>query len=256
MIVVIIQARMGATRLPDKVLKEVCGKTLLEHLFLRLAMCKTIDNVIVATTDSPNDDAVAELTTSLGRLVYRGSEQDVLDRYYQAAKKCGADTIVRITADCPLMDSRIVDMVVERFVRGKGKHHYVSNINPPTYPDGMDVEVFSFTALERAWREGKLPSEREHVTPYIRNHPEFFSTTNVAHPVDLSAFRLTVDEPRDLELITQILNSLYPTNPTFSMEDTMQLLHARPELLSINSDIKRNEGMKKSLGEDKKFGKA
>lgn len=244
---------MNATRLPGKVLKRVMGKTLLEHLLKRLQRAWTLDAIVVATTTNPADDAIARLLQRQKTLCFRGSEQDVLDRYYRAAKEFGIGDVVRITADCPLMDPAVVDVVVGAYEKKKRRLAYVSNINPPTFPDGMDVEVFSFNALEEAWNKARLPSEREHVTPYIRNHPDKFPSFNVAAPRDLSAFRLTVDEPRDLALIRRIFWTLYPKKRLFRLEDIVRLLHHEPRLVGINAGIVRNEGMLKSLEEDKRF---
>ena len=253
MIAAIIQARMNATRLPGKVLKKVAGKTLLEHLVLRLREAKTLGKIVVATTVNPKDKVIENEAERIGIRSFPGDEEDVLDRYYQAAKKFGADAVVRITADCPLMDSGVVDLVVGEYKKAGGKYDYVSNIDPPTYPDGMDLEVFSFQALEKAWQEAELPSEREHVTPFIRDHPKFFRKKNVESDKDYSALRLTVDEPDDLKLVKIIFERLYPKNQRFSLNDIIRLLEQEPDLAMINAHINRNEGMIKSLLSDKKF---
>ncbi|MDO8676930.1 MAG: glycosyltransferase family protein [Candidatus Azambacteria bacterium] len=258
MTIAIIQARMGSTRLPGKVLKIVeglpdrrAGKTLLEHLILRVLRAKTLDKIVVATTENPEDEAVASEAAKLGVDVFCGSEEDVLDRYYQAAKKYGADIVVRLTGDCPLMDPAIIDEVVGFYQKNKDKYDYVSNVRPPTYPDGMDVEVFSFAVLEKAWKEAKLTSEREHVTAYIGNHPEIFKIGNIEYKKDVSNIRLTVDNPEDLILVEKIFIALNKKNGNFGLEDILDVLDKNPEIAKINQTIKRNEGYEKSLKNDK-----
>ncbi|MBI2023007.1 glycosyltransferase family protein [Candidatus Giovannonibacteria bacterium] len=255
MTVAIIQARIGSTRLPGKVLKVVEGKTLLEHLILRLKRAKTLDKIVLATTDKPEDNETAEVVKKLGIDVFSGSENDVLDRYYQSAKKFGGDVIVRITGDCPLMDPKIVDDVVNYYLKNKNKFDYVSNVRPPTYPDGMDVEVFSFAALEKAWREARLPSEREHVTAYIANHPEIFRLGNIKYKKDVSDIRLTVDNLEDLILVEKIFGSLNKKNKNFGFTDILDFLDKNPEIAKINQTIGRNEGYEKSLKNDKDRGR-
>jgi spore coat polysaccharide biosynthesis protein SpsF (cytidylyltransferase family) len=170
----------------------------------------------------------------------------VLERYYRAAFQQQANQVVRITADCPLIDPQVIDLVIDAFM--ETEHAYVSNINPPTYPDGLDTEVFSFTALEQAWRDAKLRSEREHVTLYIRNHPELFSLGNVAHHRDLSGLRWVVDEACDLEFTRAIYAKL--GDAPFVMANVLRLLEEEPQLAKINANITRNEGLLKSLLED------
>src|SRR6266404_2569766 len=171
MIAAIIQARTDSTRLPRKILMPILGKPMLQHQIERLKHAKTIDMVVIATTDMAEDDTIENLAKQLGVSSFRGSEKDVLDRYYKAAKKNGADTIVRLTGDCPLHDGAVVDEVVTHFEKSDVDY----SAQPKNYPEGLDTEVFIFDALERAWKEAQLPSEREHVTPYIRNHPERFA---------------------------------------------------------------------------------
>ncbi len=250
MITFIVQARFHATRLPGKVLKRVAGKTLLEHLIIRLRRAKTLQSIIVATSERPGNEKIVAVAKKLGVLSFAGSEDDVLDRYYQAAKHFKADTIVRITADCPLMDPAVVDKVVNFYKRNQKKFDYVSNVRPPTFPDGMDVEVFSFEVLERSFREAKFPSEREHVTAYIGKHPEVFRIGNVTMKPDLSKLRLTVDEPADFRLASKIFRTLLLWKPNFTLADIVNLLAVHPELLRVNAGINRNEGYITSLKED------
>lgn len=248
MIAVIIQARMCSTRLPGKTLAKIAGEPLLGHLVRRARLIPQVGKVIIATTTNPADAAILEFAAENGLPTHVGSENDVLDRFYQTAKKYDVSTIVRVTPDCPLMDPGIAGQVVEEFVSSDEPLDYVSNVNPPTYPDGLDTEVFSFTALERSWHEARKKSEREHVTPYMRNHPELFRLKNVEHREDLSALRWTVDEPRDLEFARAVYERLGST--MFGMTEVLALLRDEPHLADLNRGIKRNEGYVKSLRED------
>ena len=239
MIAAIIQARMGSTRLPGKVLKKAEGKTLLEHVVERVGRAKTLDKIIIATTESPNDDAIVDEAKKLGAEVFRGSEEDVLGRFCGAARKFSAKHVVRLTADCPLMDPEVVDEAVNFYLRSPEKYDYVCNVNPPTYPWGMDVEVFSTKALEKAQKETKLPHEREHVTPYIRNHPEIFNIGNIEYKENFANLRLTVDGPEDLAVVGGVFNELYPKNKHFKLADILNLYGQKPGIFSANSHIKR-----------------
>ncbi|MFH2101709.1 MAG: glycosyltransferase family protein [Candidatus Micrarchaeota archaeon] len=243
-IVAIVQSRMGSTRLPGKSLVEIAGKPMLQHVVERAKKSKHINEVIVATTDQPDDDAIEEMGGKLGVEVFRGSENDVLDRFYQAAKKASADVIVRITADCPLIDAAVSDMVIEFFMNEKAD--YASNTQPPTFPDGLDTEVFTFAALEKAWNEAELKSEREHVTPYIWKNPNKFTVKNYVNSEDLSAMRWTVDSPADLAFVKELFSLGNPDG----MEAILQIIREHPELEKINEGIGRNEGYAKSLKED------
>ncbi len=251
MVTVIIQARMGSTRLPEKIFKKILAKPMLEYMIERVRRAKTIDKIIIATTTNSGDEKVVSLAKKLGLAIYRGSENDVLDRYYQAAKKFKSDIIVRLTGDCPLIDPFILDKVVSFFK--KNKFDYASNTHPPTFPDGMDVEVFSFKALEKAWREAKLSSEREHVTPYIIKRPRKFRIANVENTEDLSRLRLTVDEPEDLSMVSKLAEFFSRQNKKdFGLREIVDLWHENPSLFKSNQFIKRNEGYQKSLMEDRK----
>lgn len=250
-IAAIIQARYGATRLPGKVLMKVAGKTMLEHVVERVKKAKSLDGAIVATTTSDKDAEVAAKAQDLGVKTFRGSENDVLDRYYQAAARYGLEHVVRITADCPLMDPKVIDHIVENYFRSRAD--YCSNTLEETYPDGEDVEAFGFKALERAWKEAKLPSEREHVTPYIRKNPALFKLVSVKYKEDLSSKRWTLDEPRDFDFLSSVISSLYPVKPDFGMNDVIDLLKKNPRLEDMNKGIIRNEGYLKSLEIDKKM---
>lgn len=245
-IVAIIQARYASERLPGKVMMPIVGKPMLWHVWQRTKRAGTIDHVIVATGSHVDDDRIVDFCNENSIAYYRGSTNNVLDRYYQAAKAAKASIILRITADCPLIDSVIIDDVVTYFLRGE--YDYVSNVNPPTYPDGQDIEVFTFSALERAWRDAHFRSEREHVTPYIVNHPELFRLGNVVNDVDLSAYRWTVDTEADMEFVRSVFEGLQRVD--FGMDDVLSLLNRKPELAEINKGQVRNAGYKKSLKED------
>jgi glutamate-1-semialdehyde 2,1-aminomutase/spore coat polysaccharide biosynthesis protein SpsF len=248
-VVAIIQARMGATRLPGKVLAEIAGRPMLWHVVNRVRIARSVDKVVVATSNRSSDDAVAEFCVQNDIEFFRGSETDVLDRFYQTAKHFNADVVVRITADCPLIDPQVVDMVVSTYL--EGGYDYVTNTLRYTYPNGMDVEVFSFAALEKAWREARLPAEREHVTPYLRASGRF-RVFNVENEADLSKrnLRWTVDEPADLEFVRAVYARLGGDKQPFGLSDILELLDKEPDLMQINSGIIRNEGYYKSLASE------
>lgn len=245
--VAIIQARMGSSRLRGKIMAEIAGDPMLMHVIRRTEYSEKIDMIAIATSLSADDDTVEEFCIKKNISFFRGSLNDVLDRYYQAAQYFGADIVVRLTADCPLLDPKIIDKVIDTFVRGS--YDYVSNCRlAATYPDGLDTEVFWFKVLKNAWQNATLKSEREHVTPFIYNHPELFSLGNVRNAVDLSSHRWTVDELQDLEFVKKIYE--YFKNRPFGMHDILDLLNSNPNLLSINNMITRDEGYKISLNED------
>ena len=243
MILAIVQARMQSTRLPGKVMKEVLGKPLIAYLLERLKRSRLIDKIVVATSTDPGNDVLCHYVESQGFDVWRGSEEDVLDRYYQAAVRYGGETIVRITADCPLIDWQIVDRAIGRFLQNE--FDYVCNINPPTYPDGLDVEVFSFPALEKTWQKATKPEDREHVTLFIRNS-EQFKGYNVLAENDFSSERWTVDGGEDFILVKTIIENLYPSNPDFHMEDILAFKSRNPQIFSVNQHVRRNEGLRVS----------
>jgi len=247
-IVAIIQARMNSSRLPGKVLLPLMGKPVLEHVVLRLKHAATLNNIVIATSTEVADNAIALWTQTNNVDYYRGSLNDVLDRYYQAACLYKADAIVRITSDCPVIDPYIVDEVVVGFEEGEFDAYSLSG----EFPDGLDCQVFSFEAIEKAWKEATLPSEREHVGPYIEKHPELFNLGSLQKFYNLGHLRFTIDEGRDYELLQQIYNELFDSDYLFVTDDILKLLDRRPELLDINSQIKRNEGYLKSLEMDNK----
>ena len=240
---------MSSTRLPGKVLLPLGGKTVLEHIIERVKDSKKIDKIIVATSDRKEDDRIVQLCQKANIDCFRGSENDVLDRYYQAAKYFRFLNIARITGDCPLIDPEIVDQVIELYQ--KENLDYATNVIPPTFPAGLDVEIFFFKALKKAWQETKMKSEKEHVTIYMWQNPKLFRQKHLNNPIDLSGKRWTLDNPEDYEFIKKIYDNLYPIKPKFRMNDILEFLGANPELEKINKSIKRNEGLEKSLKEDK-----
>jgi len=243
-VVAIIQARMGSSRLPGKSLAEIEGRPMLAHVIERVKRACLIDRVVVATSTADADDAIETTCREVGVTCYRGNEHDVLDRYYIAARAEKASQVVRITADCPLIDPEVVDRVVRRFQRGDVD--YATNAMVRTYPDGLDTEVFSFSALERAWHEANKSSEREHVTPYLRMGK--FRTANVeCDSITLyQHYRWTVDEAEDLEFIRAVYGAMRGRE-RFGMQDVLELLEQNPGLEKMNSEIVSNRGYYKSL---------
>ena len=244
---VIVQARMGASRLPDKVLMPLAGKPVLEHVIRRCQHAASVDRVIVATTVSDRDLAIVRFVSGLGVGVFCGSEADVLDRYYQTARLFNLEHVVRITADCPAIDPRIIDQVIAKYF--SGKFDYVTNAMSETYPDGQDVEVFSLSGLKKAWQEATLSSDREHVTPYMRRL-EVFNKYNVSCDSDLSQHRWTLDEPNDYQKLSAVFDALYHQDPFFHLQDILRFFEAHPDIDRINNAIRRNEGYQKSLLKD------
>lgn len=238
----IIQARMGSTRLPGKVLRLLCGKTVLAHVIARVRACPLVDTVAVATTISANDDVLVEEGTKCGAKIFRGSEDDVLSRYYHAAKAVDANTVVRITSDCPLIDTDILGRMLAEFhaTRATGQPlDYMSNSLVRTYPRGLDVEIFTFAALERAFRETTRPYEREHVTPYIYQHPDRFVLRGVTSPEDLSRHRWTLDTEEDYALLSEIFTTLRADNVPIKTATVLALFERRPELFQINAHVRQ-----------------
>jgi glutamate-1-semialdehyde 2,1-aminomutase/spore coat polysaccharide biosynthesis protein SpsF len=249
----LIQARMSSSRFPGKVLEELSGRPMLWHVVDRVRKARGLDKVVVATTSEAADDAIACFCEKEGIGCFRGSEQDVLDRFDQASKANAADVVVRVTADCPLIDPAVIDKVIARFERGDCD--YVCNVLRYTYPDGLDTEVFSFSALERAWREAVKPSEREHVTPYLRT--DGFRTANVESeiPVSPTQYRWTVDHPEDLKFVRKVYES-FPANGNFGFRELFDLLKKRPDLATIQAETITNEGYYKSLYQQASSGAA
>ena len=247
----ILQARTNSTRLPGKVLMDILGEPMILHQLRRLKTSMLLDDIIVATSNEKSDDNLAKVCAASGYRVYRGSLSDVLDRFVQAIKNDSCDHVVRLTADCPLTDPNVIDEIIGRHLQGDSD--YTSNTLNPSYPDGLDAEVFKISALLNAWENAVLPSHREHVTPYIYKHPEIFSLDSYENHLDLSAMRWTVDEVEDFDFVTEIYRNLYPSKANFIMADILTLLNDRPDIVAKNSFITRNEGSKKSLIEDETF---
>jgi len=228
---------MGSTRLSNKVMSDIVGHPMLWHIINRVKKSKFIDDIILATTATKRDDEIVKFAEENNMNVFRGSEEDVLDRYYQSAKKYKVKDIARVTADDPLKDPAVIDKIINIYL--KNKMDYVSNTIEPTYPLGLDIEVFSFAALEKAWKEAKKTYEREHVTPYIWMHPDKFKIVNVTYEgSDLSYLRWTVDTKKDLSFIREIYQRLYKEGKIFLMDDVLDLLEKHPEINKINKDIK------------------
>ena len=245
----ITQARSGSTRLPGKILKKINDESLLEIHLKRLNKCSNVSNIIVATTDKPEDKVIYDYAIDGGFNSFRGSESDVLDRFYQAVRNEKPDWIVRVTSDCPLIDPFLVDKLI-KFAHNNNRD-YCSNTLIENYPDGQDIEVFKFSALESAWKNANLPSEREHVTPYIRNNSDFkgaslFTALNYPCDSNYSMIRMTVDESRDFDLIKVLINNL-GTDKTW-LEYTNHII--KNDLNKINNSIIRNEGFLKSIKND------
>lgn len=243
--VAIVQCRMGSTRFPGKVMRPICGTPMIEQLLQRLSKSRLVDQIVVATTTAASDDALADHVGALGYGVYRGSTDNVLDRYHGAAQQAGATTVIRITGDCPLVDPDLVDAVIA--ARRERGVDYASNTLTPTFPDGMDVEVFSFEALDTARRDAADVYDREHVTPYIKRHPSF-SRFNVDYSEDLSAERWTVDEPEDLAVITRVFEHFHPDR-AFAWTDVLTIRQTHPEWFAANQKFKRNAGAKMGTGQ-------
>lgn len=244
---------MGSTRLPGKILKPILGKPMLAHMLERVKRAKKLDAIVVATTDKSEDDATEEIAKDARVSVFRGSEHDVLDRFYKAAKEAEADIVVRLTGDCVLLDPAVIDEVITHFESIKTDH----TCTPENYPEGLDCEVFTFSALERAEREARLPSEREHVTPYIWTHKEIFAVDArwKSGSGDNSTMHWSVDTRADFDFVTKVFEQLYPTNPGFTKDDVLALLTSEPALLEINKGGTGYEGLAKSRKEDEVFKK-
>lgn len=233
-VVAIIQARMGSTRLPGKVLRDLAGETMLARVINRLRATNLINEVAVATTNLPVDNAIVDECRRYGAPVVVGDQEDVLDRYFQAAQLAKADVVVRITSDCPLIDPEITEKTIRAFL--EKQPDYASNTIVRTYPRGLDTEVICLKALSRAWTEARKPYEREHVTPYLLEHPSEFVLLAVTGDVDYSGFRWTVDTPEDLEFVRAIYSRMGRTT-AFSWRDVLDLLDREPELLELNRSV-------------------
>ncbi len=238
---VIVQARSGSTRLPGKILKKVNDKTLLEYGIERIQKAKKIKEVIIATTVNEKDDVIAQIAKKNGIKYFRGSEADVLARYYYAAKKYAVENVIRITSDCPLIDPDIIDLSIDNYERNECD--ILTNVpndgQKLTYPRGMDVEIFSFEWLEEAFYKAKENYEREHVTPYLYTNVKDVYYDKA--PKDYSQYRLTLDTKEDLDVITQVIQTLYNPDKTFHLQDIIHFLDLNPDVRNINSNVKQKE---------------
>ncbi len=244
----ILQARVSSSRLPGKVLMPILAQPMLFRQIERVNRCQALERLVVATSVDRSDDPLVAECAARGIACSRGSLDDVLHRFVQSAAPYRPETIVRLTGDCPLADPALIDDVIRYF--HAGNYDYVSNCLPPTFPDGLDVEVMRLACLELADREAVLPSEREHVTKFLQARPERFRLGNYISPVDRSQMRWTVDEPDDLAFVRSVYEELYPVKRDFTTDDILNLLERNPRLRSINSKFERNEGLKRSLQAD------
>lgn len=245
-VVCLVQARVGSTRLPGKILKEICGKTILHHEIDRLKKCKEIDEIVIATTDKEDDDKIVNEAKKLSVKYFRGSENDVLSRFYYAAKENNADIIVRVTSDCPCIDFEILDKMLIYF-KEKYKEKqvdYLSNTIKRTYPRGYDIEIFTFSALEKSYINAEKEYEREHVTPYIYDKTNNFLKLSFENKEDYSKYRVTLDTIEDFIVIKNIFENLYYKNPYFKLNDVVQYLNNNLHIVDINKHIEQ-----KKLGE-------
>ncbi|WP_225770238.1 cytidylyltransferase domain-containing protein [Inquilinus sp. Marseille-Q2685] len=247
-VLAILQARMSSSRLPGKVMADLLGEPMLARQVERLRRCRRLDTLLVATSTEAADDALVDLCARIGVDCFRGSLDDVLDRFHAAASGSGAEQIVRLTADCPLADPDLIDALVAMHVAGG--YDYSCNTLTPRWPDGLDAEAMRAEVLEAAWREAALPSEREHVTRFIYTRPERFRLGSLVGETDLSDQRWTVDTPEDLALVRAVYAALYPKNPAFGTGDILQFLAAHPEIAALNRVHRRNEGLERSLAQD------
>ncbi len=251
-VVAILQARMSSSRLPGKVLKPLAGKPMLLQQIHRIQRCRCIDTLVVATSDRRDDTPIEALCRAHGIHCFRGSLEDVLGRFYHAAREHRAKTIVRLTGDCPLADAGKIDELITLLINGGAD--YATNCIPPQLPHGLDAEVFTMAALERAWKTATLPSEREHVTPHMRQKKNGFRITATQYPPHHVHHRWCVDEAEDFQLVEAVYQALYPGNPDFTTQDVLDLMAGRPELTKINSHIdSRTAGMLKDRARDTAF---
>lgn len=250
---VVIQARTGSTRLPDKVRLPLAGAPLLQRMIERVAAAKTPISIVVATTTSPADDPIVGLARASGVDCFRGHPTDLLDRHYHAALAAKADVVVKIPSDCPLIDPRVIDRVLGFFQEDPGAYDFVSNLHPPTYPDGNDVEVMTMDALEQAFRDADRAFEREHTTPFIWERPERFRLGSVVWETgrDYSMIhRFTIDYPADYAFIRAVYDKLWtPRSPIFPLEDILALLVARPDIFALNHEYAGVNWYRHHLGE-------
>jgi|TARA_B100000749_G_C18373043_1_gene442609 spore coat polysaccharide biosynthesis protein SpsF (cytidylyltransferase family) len=247
-IIIIIQARIGSTRFPKKVLKLIQQKPVIWHVINRLKQIPKIDNIVLATTKKKEDKILIKIAKQNAINHFQGKNNNVLNRFYECAKNFDADIIIRITSDCPLIDPNLIKKMLNFYMHNN--YDYLSNTIIPTFPDGLDIEIFSFSALEKASIFAKWRSEIEHVTPYIKKNPKKFKLFNYENLKNSSHIRLTIDEPVDLKLIRQIYKKLKP-KLVFSLDEVLKIISSEPKLLLLNQHIKRDFGYYKSSQNDK-----
>jgi len=236
-IVTVIQARMGSSRLPGKVLLPLAGKPLLLRMYERVSLTNYAGEIVIAITEDQSDNELAVLCQKNGLNVFRGSSLDLLDRHYKTAKKYNAEAVIKIPSDCPLIDPHIIGKVILYYINNSDKFDFVSDLHPPSYPDGNDVEIMSFKALERAWINAKKDFEREHTTPYIWENTDKFRIGNVVWETGLDysmTHRFTIDYHEDYNFIKKVYDELYPKNERFGLNDILKLLEEKPEIKKIN----------------------
>jgi spore coat polysaccharide biosynthesis protein SpsF (cytidylyltransferase family) len=248
MVIAIIQARTGSSRLPQKVLLKIREKTLLELYIARLRRSRSIDKIVIATTQKPDDLIIEEIARKCRIDCFKGAENDLVDRYYQCAKKYEADTIVRVTSDDPFVDYQIIDRAITIFRESRAD--FVTNHFKPTYPEGLDVEIYSFQTLKRIWQDARLPSEREHVFPFVENNQDKFKIINFSQNQNNSHIRWTIDYECDYEMTKAVYDVLYDDNPVFLQKDILDLLEKNPQISELNNHIERKEGVNKSKSLD------
>lgn len=250
MILAILQARLSSTRLPGKVLKPIMDKPMLAYHLERISRCKQIDKLIVATSDHPEDMAIADLCQKLNVTCFQGPLEDVLTRFYLATQAYQPTHIVRLTGDCPLADPELIDELITFHV--EGQYDYSSNCHIATYPDGLDAEILTYPAFMRIYQQATTQAEREHVTYYVHQHKAEFKIGLLSREPSLAHLRWTVDEPADFELVKRIYERLYPENPNFKTADILALIDREPELATYNIQHTRNEGLARSLEKENK----
>ena len=239
-ILTVVQARMGSSRLPGKVLLPLAGQPLLVRMVARVRRARLAGTVVVATTTEAADDAVAACCAAHGLPCFRGDALDLLDRHYQAARHYQADVVLKIPSDCPLIDPAVIDQVLRVYLEGEGRYDFVSNLHPATFPDGNDVEIMRFDALETAWREARRPLEREHTTPFFWENPDRFRLANVAWKTGQNfsmSHRWTIDYPEDYTFISAVYDALYPAKADFGLNDILHLLAQRPDIAQLNAHL-------------------